>query len=243
MSEIQSEANVECPPANIWFSLPRGLWAIDSLRDLYADKRPSSRSSPYIWTLLRDIDEASLMAFSIDGMDEIDEANDLHLETGPVQHGEQVGESYTAIAASILGITRSSLIHTSSNWGRTRDWHEPLVEAEFYSAEAVTETIKALKWSFNYDWLQAAIAQEHVRVLTARHEREQSGNRSLESSGLKLPEEIDLRELWTRLAEGQGKGMSDRKIARFLSAQHGEDWLKNLKTRRTRGGVSDWRQR
>jgi hypothetical protein len=64
--------------------------------------------------------------------------------------------------------------------------------------------------------------------------REQNGNRSEESSALKLPEEIDLRELWTRLAEGQGSGKSDREIAREAYPQQGEKWLNNLKTMRTR---------
>jgi hypothetical protein len=73
--------------------------------------------------------------------------------------------------------------------------------------------------------------------------REQNGNSDEKTSALKLPPEADLRELWTQLAEGQGKGKSDTEIARELHRDKGEGWLGTLKTRRTRGQVSNWRKR
>ena len=73
--------------------------------------------------------------------------------------------------------------------------------------------------------------------------RKPNGNAAKESEELKLPDTGWPLDLWKSLRDGQGKGKTDRQIARDYHPQKGEGILRQLIASRTRGKISDWKNR
>lgn len=202
------------PPDSVWQALCEGLWAVDSIRShRHEIQQDPGWLAPHFAEYLCQIEQADRFGASLQGKLEISAANDLRLESGPVEHGGRAGESYTEIAQMIVAQVVSALI-VAAHWRQNGDW-KPLDVAEFPKLEAITAAVRNLRLSFHFELLTAAIAQEQKRVLIRNSPGADSADKKpdREKKSVAVPRNRNVLKLSRFLREKRLPGETERDAA------------------------------